>query len=308
MENEATLAEWKTILNAIMQRETLELQLRRKRAEVDGKKDTNGKELTEGLAKRLFRFEQFQIAQGNEPRLKEELKYAENALTTAGLQIGKLEKQIETARGAKKTAEDQKGDEEDQFNAVMGRFNACIFPEFPGKAATPDEAIPDDFDAAVILFLRQQTKLTDLDRQIRDYFHDIETTLGSDFGGVDEADTIRRLREELEALPEHEEALRKNWEHQLTEMRGSCGEVLRDLDKVKGAVTDLNRAFKGVQVSNLMAICMDVIELTDLVGSLRKLANVEQPGLFDDSTRLEAVLGGFQKQPCHRMPEVALQV
>ena len=38
---------------------------------------------------------------------------------------------------------------------------------------------------------------------------------------------------------------------------------------------------------------MDVVEQTDLVGSLRKLANVEQPGLFDDSSSLEAVLAGF---------------
>lgn len=295
-EDQATLTHWQTILNAIVQRETLEVQLRTKREEVEGKKDVSGKEIVEGQAKRFLRFEQFQVAKGNEPRLKAEFKQAEDSLKAAGVQIGKLEKQIEVARVSKEKAEQAKVAEENQFNAVMGRFNDCVFPEFPGKPTTPDEAIPDDFDAAVGLFLRQQKKLTELDVQVRNNFHNIETTLGSDFVGADESDTIRRLREELEALPEHEEALRKNWEHQLTEMRGSCGEVLRDLDKVKGAVTDLNRAFKGVQVSNLMAICMDVIELTDLVGSLRKLANVEQPGLFDDSTRLEAVLGGFRQK------------
>ena len=109
-------------------------------------------------------------------------------------------------------------------------------------------------------------------------------------------DPLVEIVSELEALPDHEGALRKNWEHQLTDMRGSCAAVLRDLDEVKKAVTNLNRAFKGVQVSNLTAIYMDVIELTDLVGSLRKLANVEQPGLFDDSTGLETVLTSFQKK------------
>jgi hypothetical protein len=53
----------------------------------------------------------------------------------------KLEKQIEIARVSKDKAEQAKRDEENQFNAVMGRFNDCVFPEFPGKATTPDEAI-----------------------------------------------------------------------------------------------------------------------------------------------------------------------
>jgi hypothetical protein len=138
--------------------------------------------------------------------------------------------------------------------------------------------------------------LSELDEQVHESLRNIEATLGSEYLGVDETDTIRRLCEELEALPDHENALRKNWEHQLTEMRGSCAVVLRDLDEVKKAVTGLNRAFAGVQVSNLSSIHMDVIELTDLVGSLRRLANVEQPGLFDDSTGLEAALAAFRKK------------
>lgn len=295
-EDEEMLTRWQTILNAIVQKESLEAQLRAKREEIEGKRDGSGKEIAEGLAKRLFRFEQFQIAKGNEPRLKAELKQAEEALTVAGARIEKLEKQVEAARTAKETAEQAKVAAENQFNAVMGRFNDCVFPEFSAKAAASDEAIPDDFDATVALFLRQQKKLAELDGQVREHFHAIETTLGSDFTGVDEADTIRRLREELEALPEHEDALRKNWEHQLTEMRSTCGEILRDLDKVKGAATDLNRALSGIQVSNLKALRMDVVEQTELVGSLRKLANVEQPGLFDDSGGLEAALGGFRQK------------
>lgn len=295
-EDEGTLARWQNILNAIVQRESLEAQLRAQREKVEGKQDASGKEITEGLAKRLFRFEQFQVARGNEPRLKSELKQAEDALKAVADRIGKLEKQIETAHESKEKAEGAKVAEENQFNAVMGRFNGCVFPEFPGKATVPDDAIPDDFDAAVSLFLRQQKKLTELDGQVRDGFHAIETTLGADFAGADQAETLRLLREELEALPEHEDALRKNWEHQLTEMRGTCGEILRDLDKVKVAATDLNRALSGVQVSNLMALRMDVVEVTDVVGSLRKLATVEQPGLFDDSGGLEAALGGFRQK------------
>lgn len=295
-EDEGTLARWQTILNAIVQRESLEAQLRAKREEVEGRKDASGKDVTEGMEKRLLRFELFQSERGNEPRWKAELKQAEDALAAAGARIGKLEKQIGGARELKEKAEQAKRDEENTFNAVMGRFNDCVFPEFPGKAATPDEAIPDDFDAAVGLFLRQQKKLAELNEQIREGFHAIETTLGSDFAGADEADTIRRLREELEALPDHEDALRRDWEHQLHQLRATFDQVLRSLADIKSAADRLNRSLSGIQVSNLKALRMDVVEHTDLVGSLRKLANVEQPGLFEDSGGLEAALGGFRQK------------
>ena len=295
-EDEETLTRWQAILNAIVQRESLEAQLRSKREAIEGKKDVSGREIAEGLAKRLFRFDQFQIAKGDEPRLKAELKQAEEALAAAGARIGKLEKEMEAARTAKETAERAKVVEENQFNAVMGRFNDCVFPEFPGKAAAPDEMIPGDFDAAVGLFLRQQKKLTDLDGQVRDSFHTIESTLGSDFAGADEADTIRRLREELDALPDHEDALRRDWEHQFHQLRATFDQVLRSLADIKSAKDRLNRALSGIQVSNLLALNMDVVEQTDIVGSLRKLSDVEQPGLFDDSTGIEASLDGFRRK------------
>ena len=295
-EDEETLARWKSILKAIEQRESLEKQRRELCETIEGKKDADGKTIREGLERKLFRFEQFQIAKGNEPRLKADWKLADESFKAAELKIKKLEKQIEAARKSDKEASESKRKAEDEFNAVMGDFNECLFPEFPGKSTAPDEAIPDDFGGAVALFLRQQAELAKLDEKVLESLRTIETTLGGDYLGTDEADTIRRLREELEALPDHEGALRKNWEHQLTEMRGSCAAILRDLEEVKKAVTSLTRAFAAVHVSNLSAIRMDVIELTDFVGALRKLANVEQPGLFDDSTGLETVLASFRQK------------
>jgi hypothetical protein len=67
----------------------------------------------------------------------------------------------------------------------MGQFNECLFPEFPGKNTAPDEAIPNDFASAVAEFLREQTKLNELDGQFVKAFVNIETTLGSDYLGVD---------------------------------------------------------------------------------------------------------------------------
>ncbi len=295
-EEEETLKHWQDIFTAIEQRESLETQLRSKREAIEGKQDKDGKEIAEGLTRRLFRFEQFQKAKAEEPRLKAEFKQTADSLAAAAERIARLEKQMEAAREARKKADEAKVALENAFNAVIGRFNQCIFPEFPGKAQAPEEKVPADFDAAVGLFLHQQKKLAELDQKVREGFLAIETVLGSDFAGADEAETIRLLREELEAMPEHEEALRRDWEHQLHQLRATFDQVLRSLADIKSAADRLNRALSNIHVSNLKALRMDVVEQTDLVGSLRKLANVEQPGLFDDSTGLEAALSGFRQK------------
>jgi hypothetical protein len=164
------------------------------------------------------------------------------------------------------------------------------------KPVTPKEAIPDDFAATVALFLREQKQLSILDQQVREARLAIEVALGGDYAGSDETETVRLLREELEALPEKEDALRRDWEHQFHELRATFDQVLHALDDIKSAAERLNRALAGVRVSNLASLHMDPIEQTDLVGSLRKLAKVDQPGLFDDSTSVEAALAGFRQK------------
>ena len=283
-EEEETLKRSEDILEAIAEKETLTTQLHQQRAD-----ETK-------MRNRFFGWEQFQKAKAEEPRLKADLKRTTDAVTAAAERIAKLEKQINTTRNDETKASNGIRNEEDAFSAVIGRFNQCVFPEFPGKPEPPDEAIPNDFGDAVDLFLRQQKELTGLDQRMRDSFHVIEAALGSDFVGANEAETIRLLREELEALPDHEDALRRDWEHQLHQLRATFHQVLTDVDRLHAAATDLNRAFARIRVSNLKAVAMKVEEQADIVGSLRRLANVEQPGLFDDSTSLEAALGGFRQK------------
>ena len=283
-EDEETLERSKGILKAIAEKETLTTQLHQQHADENKMRD------------RLFGWQQFQKAKAEESRLKADFQRTEDALTAAAERIAKLEKQLSTTRNDETKARNGIRDEENIFNAVMGRFNECKFPEFTGKATAPDETIPNDFDAAVDLFLRQQKVLTELDQQVRDSFHAIEAAFGSDFVGANETETIQLLREELEALPDHEDALRRDWEHQLHQLRATFHQVLTDVSRLHAAAADLNKAFARVRVSNLKTVVMNVEEQADIVGSLRRLANVEQPGLFDDSASLEAALSGFRQK------------
>lgn len=283
-DEEETLKYSEDILKAIEERETLTTQLHQQRAD----------EIK--MRNRLFGLEQFQKARAEEPRLKADFQRTKDALTAATERITKLEKQIGNARNNGDRARKGIQEAESAFEAVMGHFNQCIFPEFTGKPNVPEEPIPNDFFDAVNVFLRQQKTLTALDQQVRDSFRVVESTFGGDFVGADETESIRLLREELEALPAREDVLRRDWEHQFHQLRANFHQVLSDVGRLHAAATDPNKAFARVRVSNLQAVALKVEEQADIVGSLRRLANVEQPGLFDDSASLEADLGGFRRK------------
>ncbi|MGH7942579.1 MAG: hypothetical protein ACREFR_16070, partial [Limisphaerales bacterium] len=134
------------------------------------------------------------------------MKKIEASIAAANERIGKLVSQLEDAKEAKLKSDTSIINEENQFNEVMGRFGQCVFPEFPTKPRVAD-GIPNDFDAAIALFLRQQKRQDELCGEVANLLMLTEQWSGDEFRGADEYETIRALAAELEALAEKEEAL-----------------------------------------------------------------------------------------------------
>jgi hypothetical protein len=290
-----TLKRWKDTLAAIEQREKLEAQLKAKREEIDGKAGKDGEVLVEGKAKRLFRFETYQQAKANEPRLRAELKKIEGSITAANERIGKLTTQYKVAEKAKTGTEGSIRKQEDDFNKVMGNFGECIFPEFSTKSRVAD-GIPDDFDAAIALFVRQQEKQSKLCDEIVNLLAETERWFGDEFRGQDERDTVSLLQAELESLAEKENALVKLWETHFAALKGTFDSVLRGLGHVASAASDINRAFAKVQISNLKAVKLEVVEHGDLVSWIKRLAAFEPGGLFDSDPQQESAITNFRRK------------
>jgi energy-coupling factor transporter ATP-binding protein EcfA2 len=292
-EHRQRLQDWQRILADIEQKESIQRTLKAKREERDGKKGTGGEEVQEGLVKRIFRFEEYQKARLAEPRLRAELKAVIKTIATATERISDLEVQSKTAERAEENARDAIRKAEDEFNRVMGSFGECIFPEFAAKARTVED-IPNDFDAAISLFLRQQSKQASLADETARQLAEVERWFGDEFRGDDEQETIRLLREELEALADKEEALARDWNAHIHGLKATFDRVLRELSEVQSAKDDLNRKFAKVPVSNLKSVRMEVLEQTDLVSWIRRLASFEPGGLFDHDPERESALVNFR--------------
>jgi hypothetical protein len=278
-----TLERLTATLTAIRERERLQEQLRTKRAERETK------------ARRLYAFEQFQKDKMDEPRLRSELKRFDESLNALTDRIRKAEQQAEDSQSRQSSLKGVITKAENEFNAVMGRFNICRFPEFDSKVI-PVTDIPNDFDAGIAVFLRRQETEHTIANEVAVLLREVELVLGEEFLGMDEKETVMRLQQEFDALPEKENALAKDWNAHLHGLKSTFDQVLKELSEVKSAADQINRQFKAVQVSNLKSVRLDPVEHSDHVVWIRRLAEMQQPSLFDEDPGLEATLRNFRQK------------
>jgi hypothetical protein len=181
-----------------------------------------------------------------------------------------------------------------EWTTQINKLNECKPPE----PSIGDELIAfaatDTFADAIDQYREGQKLLASVEDQLQKLLFNAEKSLGSDYTGIDERDTIRLLREELEALSDRESVLSREWEQQITNVRATFSEILKSLEDVKSAADRLNRELSRIRVSNLTALYMNVIETPDVVGSMRRLVNAEQPGLFDEITGVESSIAAFR--------------
>jgi hypothetical protein len=282
-EDNEVLCHWQGILNAILEREQLKTALKR-----------CGLEL-EQLQKQLFAHEEFVKARAEEPRLKRDFKQVADTIARLSAAVTELESKRREAEREQEQARNAILAEENAYNEVMNRFGDCIFPEFDVKASTGD-SLPADFDSAIALFLNRQERERRLAAEVTHRLQLVAQLVGEQFNGADDAETVRNLQGELEALPDKVEALERDWNALIQGLRGQFAGVLKELDAVRAAVTDLNRQFARIQVSDLKSIRLEVLEAGDLVSWIKRLVNLEQPGLFDDDTNVDQTIRNFRQK------------
>ena len=274
---------WRKVLQAIQEREHLQSDLTTKRETLEAKR------------RELVRWEEYLKSKAEEPRLLAELDKVQAALAQGVERIRKLESQLVEMQEGCRGARNRILKAENDFNGVMGQFNQCRFPDSSAKPVEVED-IPKDFGAAIAVYIRLQDREQGLDREVTDGLRFLETHLGDEFLGNDDADTISGLASELEALSDKEDALARDWNAHIHELKGAFDHVLKELGEVRTAADQLNRQFSRIQVSNLKTLRIEAKEQSDVVSRIRRLAESEQPGLFDADPALESTLKTFRER------------
>ena len=295
-EHEVELKKWKRILDAINSREAIAAKLNLLREEVEGKQDEKGNEIAEGLRKRLFRFEAFQKASAEEPDLRRQLDKIEKAIAVEDKEIKALSEKDKSLLDRATELATEHSNVQRELTTQIKNLNECEPPEasFDTESALPMSL--DTFGDSINQYRERQKDLSGMNKQFQQLLFNVEKSLGGDCTGVDEFETVRLLREELEALADRESVLSRDWEMQITNVRATFSEILKSLEDVKSAADHLNRGLSQIRVSNLTALRMEVMEALDIVGSMRRLVNAEQPGLFDETTAVEGSIAAFRRR------------
>jgi hypothetical protein len=295
-EHESALGRLSRILDAIKSRQAISGRLESLREEVEGKRDEHGNEIAEGLRKQLFRFEAFQKACAEEPELREQLTNIDAEIASEDKQTAALSAQEQELSAQAANVANEKDRVSTELTSQLKNFNVCEPPDWDAEVEPTSFATPSTFAEAIDEYRERQRAVSALDGQFRQLLFNVEKALGSDYAGSDERDTIRLLREELEALADRESVLSRDWELQITNVRATFSEILKSLNDVKSASDRLNRELSHIRVSNLAALRMEVLEAADVVGSMRRLVNAEQPGLFDETISVEGSIAAFRQK------------
>ena len=279
----AVLQRAQSILKAIVEREQLAVKLRTCQADLAK------------ISRELIEYEGFQAKRAKKPKIERDFKTVAETITNLDKSIASLSSRHNDTEKNRDKAQRDIVAEENAFNVVMGEFDQCVFPEFAApRVAVTD--VPDDFGAAIALFLRQQQAEGRIAEAVSEQLRTVASLVGEQFNGADDTETVRNLEAELDALPDKSEALERDWNALIQGLRGTFASVLKELDAVRSVASDLTRQFARVQVSNLKAIKLEVLESGDVVSWIKRLVNLDQPGLFDDDTQLDQTLRNFREK------------
>jgi len=277
------------LMEAIENRE----QLAKERANVQAECDKH--------MERLNGWERFQVDKREEPRLQKRLSEVTKDKTEAEKQRKEVRDKLDELSAKLYEQRTALNKEDDRFDRLLRLMEQCVPPpDLDAKGKDP-VAVPHDPEDAIALYTKLTLEYSTMSREMDQLRSKIETVLKGDIIGSTEAETVRLMREQIDGLPAFEEALRKDWDTYLHQLRANFANVLNGLNDIKSAAEKLNRRFGNVSVSNLESLRMEVMDQNDLVSALKELAETDHTGLFDSSGKLDAAYQSFRNKLSERI-------
>ncbi|MGH7990462.1 MAG: hypothetical protein ACREDS_09780, partial [Limisphaerales bacterium] len=265
------------LLEAVTKRDELAKQIEKLKADKQTQTD------------KLSAYKQFQTALANEKDWRGQVAILQTQIDALGKTIGDLDNALQTHQSDLIKFGEEKKAGESQYQQVLKRYDEChrkiaIFNASPRA----DAEIPEDFDGAVSYYLHDYGKQAEHTQKFSATFAGLGV-FADRYKSNNEAESIRSLEQELDALPKREEVLELRWKSHIHGLKSNFDEVLRDLRLVESAKDKLNRELSHVQVSDLKAVKLTVERQSDEVSLIERLAAIDELNLMDDTTSLDRV-------------------
>ncbi|OGS12223.1 MAG: hypothetical protein A2234_00830 [Elusimicrobia bacterium RIFOXYA2_FULL_58_8] len=257
-----------------------------------GKLKTQKQEEAAAIDRELLEFEAFCSKAAQEPAWRQQA--AELQKEEAEIRQG--QNRLENARERLRAEADALGRrgedvERQRRNLLKQRQGLPLLPEgwlVAPQATSP--AVPEDFDELLALYRDGHAREERENAQAQDYLDRIEKATYSAFKAATEEETINKLRQQLEALPEKETLAQKEWTSLAVSLKNAFKGLKRDLDTLKTKISDLNRQLAGVNISNLDQVRLNAEPRRYWNERLKALIDADETPLFADLTGADKAL------------------
>lgn len=164
-------------------------------------------------------------------------------------------------------------------------------PSLPGEWGEGEEVEADRGVRELHVAFRSRFRdERELSGRIAEILRDVELSTYEMYRASEEEQTLRRLREDVEALEAREEAVRELWKSLASDLGQAFKGLVDSLETLRGKVAELNRLLAGVSVSNLERLSLRVSEQRQWTDRIRQIMEADRMPLFTDREAVDRSL------------------
>ena len=155
-------------------------------------------------------------------------------------------------------------------------------------AESPAEPIDGDLEDLVARHKKDYFDQQRQDEAVRETLGSIEDRTYSRYAGADEAESLRRLEEARDALPEQERAATELWKGIAVGIRENLQNMGADLETLRAKINGVNRGLGAINISNLKSIRLAIVENPQWTKRIKNIRLQDDMPLFAEKGASDA--------------------
>ena len=241
-------------------------------------------EEADALDRELLEHEAFSLKAAQEPQLRQHAAALAKEESVILRERERLESESERLRAeAGELGRRAEATEFERRELLKQRQALPALPAgWPQTPPAPVQDLPEDFTELLALYHNGFARERRENEAAQDCLARIEAATYSAFKATTEEETIKTLRQQLEALPEKEKLAQEAWTSLAVSLKNAFKGLARDLDTLKTRIADLNRKLAQVDISNLDQVRLNAETRRDWAERLKNLITAEETPLFAD--------------------------
>lgn len=157
----------------------------------------------------------------------------------------------------------------------------------------PIEEIPAELGELAARYRKSHAEEQTQSEAVRELLDTIEQRTYGRYTGPDEASTIEALKDQLESIPQREQAVVEMWKGIAVGIKKDLQNIGRDLETLKALVGGLNRQISSASISNLASLRLLIEECPQWVKLIREITVEDELPLFSNPKAAEETLEGI---------------